>query len=103
MVYDNDPLWKLRHALLGLLIALLVSVPLAALLGSALGDAFGGTYGARVTVYGLLLLYVIAGAVALFVKVARHETRPLSAARVLRWLASLWLWPLLLLAGSRAG
>ena len=103
MVYDNDPLWKLRHALLGLLIALLVSVPLAALLGSALGDAFGGTYGARVVVYGVLLLYVIAGAVVLFVKVARHETRPLSAGRVLRWLASLWLWPLLLLAGRRAG
>jgi hypothetical protein len=104
MVQDNDPLWKLRHALLGLLIALLVSVPLAALLGSALGDALGGTYGARVAVYGVLLLYVIAGAVVLFIKVARHETRPLSAARVVRWLASLWLWPLLLrLAGRRAG
>jgi hypothetical protein len=103
MVYDNDPLWKLRHALLGLLIALLVSVPLAALLGSALGDALGGTYGTRVAVYGALLLYVIAGAVVLFLKVARHETRPLSAGRVLRWLASLWLWPLLLLAGRRTG
>jgi hypothetical protein len=33
----------------------------------------------------------------LFIKVAQHETRPLSLGRVLKWLASLWLWPLLLL------
>ena len=39
----------------------------AALLGRVLGDAIseqtGGDYGSRVTVYGLLLLYVVAGAV----------------------------------------
>jgi 4-amino-4-deoxy-L-arabinose transferase-like glycosyltransferase len=103
MVHDNDPLWRLRHALLGLLIALLLSVPLAAVVGRLLGDALTGSYGARVAVYGGLLLYVIAGAAVLFVKVAQHETRPLSTGRVLRWLASLWLWPLLLLARRRAG
>jgi 4-amino-4-deoxy-L-arabinose transferase-like glycosyltransferase len=103
MVHDNDPLWRLRHALLGLLIALLLSVPLAAVVGRLLGDALTGSYGARVAVYGGLLLYVIAGAAVLFVKVAQHETRPLSPGRVLRWLASLWLWPLLLLARRRAG
>jgi len=99
---QNDPLWRLRHALAGIALALLFSVPLAALAGSALGQLWADSYGARVTVYGLLLLYVVTGAVVLFVRVAQHETRPLSVARVLRWLVSLWLWPLLLLAGRKA-
>ena len=98
MVQHNDPLWKLRHALAGLALALLLSVLAAALAGRLLGDAFGGDYGARVTVYGLLLLYVLVGAVVLFIKVAQHETRPLTPGRVLTWFASLWLWPALLLA-----
>ena len=101
MVQHNDPLWKLRHALAGLALALLLSVLAAALAGRLLGDAFGGEYGARVTVYGVLLLYVLVGAVVLFIKVAQHETRPLTAGRVLTWFASLWLWPALLLARRR--
>jgi len=101
MGHPQDPLWKLRHALAGLGLALLLSVFVAALLGRWLGDAFGGDYGTRVTVYGLLLLHVVVGAGVLFAKVARHETRPLSPGRVLTWLASLWVWPLLLLPGAR--
>lgn len=97
---DNDPLWKLRHALMGLGLALLLSVLLAAGAGRLLGDLFGGDYGSRVTVYSMLLLHVLVGAVVLFVKVARYETRPATPGRVLLWLGSLWLWPLLLL-GSR--
>jgi predicted MFS family arabinose efflux permease len=97
-MHDNDPLWKLRHALAGVGLALLVSVPLAAMLGSALGDALGGTYGWRAGSYAVLLLHVVVGAVVLFIKVARHETRPLSLPRVGMWIASLWLWPLLVLA-----
>ncbi len=96
----NDPLWKLRHALAGLALALLLSVLTAALAGSLLADVFGGGYDARVTVYGLLLLYVVAGAVVLFIKVAQHETRPLTTGRVLTWFVSLWLWPLLLSGGK---
>jgi putative Ca2+/H+ antiporter (TMEM165/GDT1 family) len=96
--HENDPLWKLRHALAGVALALLAAVLLAALVGSWLGDLIGGDYGARVTAYGLLLLYVVVGAGVLFVKVAQHETRPLSPGRVGLWLASLWLWPLLLAA-----
>lgn len=99
---QNDPLWKLRHALAGVGLALLLSVPVAALLGSALGDALGGSYGWRAGVYSVLLLYVVVGAFVLFAKVARHETRPLSAQRVGLWLVSLWLWPFLwLLAAKR--
>lgn len=98
---QNDPLWNLRHALAGVAIALLLSVLLAALAGRVVGDALGGDYGTRVTVYGVLMLHVVAGAVVLFVKVAQHETRALSAGRVVLWLASLWLWPLLLAARRR--
>ena len=58
----NDPLWRLRHALAGLALALLLSVLTAALAGRVLADMFGGDYNARVTVYGLLLLYVVVGA-----------------------------------------
>ena len=93
---DNDPLWRLRHALAGLGMALVCSVLIAALIGSVLGDLLGGTYGWRVGTYALLLVYVVVGAVVLFVKVAQHETRPLSLGRLARWVASLWLWPLLL-------
>lgn len=101
MTWENDPIHRLRHALVGLLLALLLSVPLAALLGAWLGDLAGGSYGWRAGVYAGLLGYVVAGAVVLFAKVARHETRPLSAARVALWLASLWLWPALLLLRRR--
>jgi len=95
MSYENDPLYRLRHALTGLALALLVSALMAALLGRWIGDAMADTYTARVTAYGLLLLYVVVGAVVLFVRVARHETRPVSAGRVALWVLSLWLWPAL--------
>ena len=99
---ENDPLWRLRHSLAGVGLALLFSVPISALAGRVLGDAFGGSYGARVAVYGLLLLYVLVGAVVLFVRVAQHETTPLTPKRVALWLLSLWMWPALL-AGRRGG
>jgi hypothetical protein len=101
-VQDNDPLWKLRHALAGVGIALFLAVLASAFAGRVLGDAFGGDYGTRVLIYGLLLLYVVVGAGVLFAKVARHETRPLSAARVAMWFVSLLVWPgLVFMAGRR--
>ena len=98
---QNDPLWNLRHALAGVALALLLSVPLAALAGRVLGDAWGDSYNLRVAIYGALLLHVVVGAVVLFVRVARHETRALAPGRLLLWLVSLWLWPLLLAARKR--
>jgi len=92
----EDPLYKLRHAIAGVALALLLSVFVAALLGRWLGDAFGDSYGLRAGIYAALLLYVVVGAGVLFVRVAARETRPMSAQRVLLWLASLWLWPALL-------
>jgi hypothetical protein len=97
-MHENDPLWKLRHALAGVGLSVLLSVPLASLLGSVLGDWLGGSYEWRAGTYAILLAYVVTGAAVLFVKVARHETQALGLARLLKWLASLWLWPLLLLA-----
>lgn len=97
----NDPLWRLRHALAGMALALLLSVLLAAFLGRVLGDLIADSYGLRVALYSGLLVYVIVGAGLLFVRVAQHETRPLSAGRVLLWVASLWLWPGLLLRRRR--
>ena len=74
---------------------------MAAVLGSLVGDALGGTYAWRAGVYAALLAYLVAGAVVLFVKVARHETQRLSGRRLALWVASLWMWPLLLLGRSR--
>ena len=98
----TDPLEKLQHALAGLAGAVVLAVPTAALLGRWLGDALADSYQARVAVYGALLLYAVVGAVVLFMRVARFETRRVSLPRVLRWWASLWLWPLLLLARRRS-
>ncbi|BAL94285.1 hypothetical protein [Rubrivivax gelatinosus] len=101
--YDHDPLYRLRHALVGLLLALLLSVPAAALAGRWIGDAIGDDYAWRAGAYAALLAYVVAGAVVLFMKVARHETRPVSAGRVALWFTSLWLWPALLVLRRRSG
>lgn len=101
MAYDNDPLWKLRHALAGVALALLLSVLAAALAGSLLGDLLGGGYGLRAGLYAALLLYVVVGAGVLFAKVARHETRPLSTGRVGLWFVSLWVWPILFVLSRR--
>jgi hypothetical protein len=98
-MYENDPLWKMRYALAGVGIALLISVFIAAFAGAALGDLIGDSYGVRVACYAALLAYVVAGAAVLFSKVARHETRPLTAGRLGLWLISLWMWPALLAAG----
>lgn len=103
MSYQNDPLYKLRHALAGLALALLVSALLAALLGRWIGDLVADTYTARVTAYALLLLYVVVGAVVLFMRVARHETRPVSVGRVALWVLSLWLWPALFTSSKASG
>lgn len=93
----QDPLYRLRHAIAGVALALLLSVFTAALLGRWLGDALGDSYAWRAGLYSALMLYVVVGAVVLFMRVAAHETRPLSAGRVALWFASLWLWPALLL------
>jgi hypothetical protein len=103
----DDPLWKMRHALLGVGLAMLLSVPLSALAGRWLGDFIADSYPVRVAIYAGLLLYLLVGSGLLLARVARHETRVLTAGRLLLWLLSLWLWPVLLLrrrpASTRSG
>jgi len=101
-MHDNDPLWQLRHALVGLGLALLLSVPLAALIARGVGDLIADSYAWRAGLYSGMLAHVVLGAVVLFTRVARHESRPIRPLRVLLWLISLWLWPLLLMRRSGA-
>lgn len=94
-MWNEDPLWRLRHALLGVTLALAISVPLAAGLATWAADQWGDNYALRVSLYALLMAYVIVGSIALFARVARHETQPLTLKRLGRWVISLWLWPAL--------
>jgi hypothetical protein len=95
---QNDPLYKYRYTLAGLLLALALNVVIAALIGAAVGELlFGDSYGARAWTYIALLLYVIAGTVALFfsLKDAPPE-QGLDIGRLALWAVSLWFWPLLI-------
>ena len=76
----QDPLYRLRHAIAGVALALLLSVFAAALLGRWLGDALGDSYAWRAGLYSALMLYVVVGAVVLFMRVAG---RPLDGFNVL--------------------
>ena len=83
-------------ALAGACLAVIASVPLTAYLGAAFGD----TYNARVAIYGGFLLWVLIGAVAVFM-ITRTSDKPLSAKGVLLWFVSTWLWPIPVLMAKR--
>ena len=99
--FENDPLWRMRHAIAGVGIALLLALATSALAGRVVGDLIGDSYALRAGIYSGLLLYVVVGAGVLFAKVARHETRPITLQRVMLWFASLWVWPALLVLARR--
>lgn len=99
----QDPLERLRHAIVGVSVALMAAVITAALAGRFIGDLIADDYGLRAGIYLGLMVYLLVGGGVLFAKVARFETQRVSAGRIARWYASLWLWPLLLLVGRRAG
>lgn len=94
MSNGQDPLQKFAGPLVAVLLALATSVFIAALVGGAMPLEYTG----RALVYLGLLLYVIAGAVVVFRLTAQAEqAAAFSAARVVKWVVSIWLWPLLLL------
>jgi hypothetical protein len=101
MNWERDPLWRMRHALIGLSLATLLSMFIAALVGRWIGELLDGGYELSSLVYLGLLAYVVAGAGMLLVRVAAQDTRPLAAGRLLRWLLAIWLWPALLAAGKK--
>jgi hypothetical protein len=93
MSYDNDPLIKYGRSLAGVLIAIVISVLIAAVIGGSLALDYSG----RAWVSTGLVVYVLAGAVVVFRLTAAGEQGGLSLGRVLKWTASLWVWPLFLL------
>lgn len=78
--------------LFGASIAVATSVPITAYLGASFGD----TYNMRVAIYGGLLLWVVTGAVAVFLMTCRAESK-FTAGHILLWFISTWLWPIPLL------
>lgn len=85
------------NALIGACCAIGTSVPVSAYLAAFIGDS----YQVRVIVYGLILLWVISGAITIFFKTYRAETRGISIRFIVLWFFSVWLWPLLLCFGSK--
>ncbi|MGN1209054.1 MAG: hypothetical protein ACI4SV_02030 [Duodenibacillus sp.] len=83
-------------AIIGACLAVIASVPAAAFLASLFGD----TYTVRATVYCSLLLWACVGAGVIFYLTRHSEGERFSAARLVLWFVSAWLWPLLLLANT---
>ena len=90
---DDDPLLKLISPLAGVVLAVVLSV----LLSATVAGNLGGDYSTRAWIYTFAVLWVLVGAVVVFMLVHRGETKTLSVGRVLLWTASIWLWPALAL------
>jgi hypothetical protein len=86
---DNDPLVRYGAPLAAVLIAVVVSIMIAAMLAGLLE----GDYSTRALVYTGLVLWVLVGAVVMFILAHRSEGGRLSPGRVLLWTATIWLWP----------
>jgi peptidoglycan/LPS O-acetylase OafA/YrhL len=96
--HDNDPLVRYGAPLAAVLLAVVLSVLVAALAAAQFGDE----YSTRAAFYAGMVLWVIAGAVVMFILAHRSEGGRLSAGRVLLWTATIWLWPVFaLLAWQR--
>jgi hypothetical protein len=95
---SDDPLLKYGSTLAAVLIAVVLSVMLAATVAGHLD----GDYRMRAAAYAALVIWVLIGAVVVFLLAHKGETARLTVGRVLLWTASIWLWPaLLLLRASR--
>lgn len=92
---SNEPSF-FGNALIGACCAIGTSVPISAYIA----DFLGNTYLVRVFVYGLILLWVICGAIAIFFKTYKAERKKLSIKFIALWFLSVWLWPLLLFLGK---
>lgn len=90
---DDDPLSKLIPPLAGVVLAVVLSLMIAATVAGQIGE----DYATRAWIYTIAVLWVLVGAVVVFMLAHRGESRPLSVGRVLLWTASIWLWPILAL------
>jgi hypothetical protein len=86
---NDDPLLKLISPLAGVVLAVVLSVMVSATIAGRIGD----DYETRAWIYTIAVLWVLIGAVVVFMLAHRGETRTLSVGRVLLWTASIWLWP----------
>ncbi len=94
---EPDPLLEFISPIAGVVLAVMLSIMAAAVVAGQIGD----DYDTRAWIYTGFVLWVIAGAILVFVKTHRGESRRLSPTRVLLWTASIWLWPLFLLRAQR--
>jgi heme/copper-type cytochrome/quinol oxidase subunit 2 len=86
---DDDPLLKFISPLAGVVIAVVLSIMAAAAVAGQIGD----DYATRAWIYTGAVVWVLIGAVLMFMLAHRGETQPLSARRVLLWAVTIWLWP----------
>lgn len=86
---DDDPLLKFISPLAGVVLAVVLSI----LVSATVAGHLGGEYSTRVWIYTAAVLWVIVGAVVVFMLTHKAETGTLSLRRVLLWTASIWLWP----------
>ena len=86
---DDDPLLKLISPLAGVVLAVVLSILVSATVAGQIGD----DYATRAWIYTIAVLWVLVGAVVVFMLAHRGETKTLSVGRVLLWTASIWLWP----------
>lgn len=93
----RDPLGRMGGTLVALLLAVVLSVFLSAWLASLVP----GSYRARAVSYLLLMAWVIVGGALLFRATLRGESGPFTLRRLAKWMISIWLWPLLLIARRR--
>lgn len=86
---NDDPLLKFISPLAGVVLAVLLSVMVSATVAGQIGD----DYTTRAWIYTASVLWVVVGAVVVFMLTHRGESKTLSVSRVLLWTASIWLWP----------
>jgi hypothetical protein len=86
---DEDPLLKFISPLAGVVLAVVLSVMVSATIAGQIGD----DYATRAWIYTAAVLWVLVGAVVVFMLAHRGENKTLSVGRVLLWTASIWLWP----------
>ncbi len=95
---DEDPLVRYGAPLAAVVFAVILSVMASAMIAGQM-DA---EYATRALIYTALVLWVLVGAVVMFVLAHPAEGGRLSIARVLLWTATIWLWPIFaLLAWKR--
>jgi len=93
----DDPLARYGPPLAGVIIAVIGSVLFAALMAGQIN----GDYQQRALVYAGFVLWVLLGAVVVFMLAHEGEAGRFSTIRILLWAASIWLWPLFVLLRRR--